>query len=497
MVKLGTMRKILVLTYGSMLTFGLASCGEKQLDVTEPSEKGGPCDPLIDPATANGPHCVEGLACDPVAGETDVWVCGEPLQIHGMVIDLQTGEPLEGALVNGQDRTGAPLGEVAVTDAMGHYELLVSAPRQPDGELASSVNYTLQAFARDYLPFPSGIRVALPINAAEAAYDEELKVSVIEGPLTTVGLVMLPDALRGGVTVTGTVGGVDPGGTLVVAEGVSGDALAQYGVADRTGAYTIFNVPEGEASIRGYRRGLELAATATTVAAEDLEEVDLMAVAEGEENLGAVSGTVQIVNAPGDSVTSVVLVPVSVFNTTIERGPVPFGLRSPDPGVEPDVTGTFRIPGVPAGTYKVLAAFENDRLVRDPDSSIGGTELQEVTVAAGAAVTVDAGFKITEALGVVAPGAEEPTATSATPTFEFDDDSSEKGYIVRVFDVFGELVWENTMVPGVSGAKTLGVPYEGPALTKGLYYQFRAISLDGDGVPLSATEDLRGVFVVE
>ncbi|MBZ5712274.1 carboxypeptidase-like regulatory domain-containing protein [Nannocystis pusilla] len=491
------MRKILVLTCGSMLTFGLAGCQQKELDVTEPSDKGGPCDPLVDPATADGPHCAEGFVCDPVAGASDTWVCGEPLQIHGTVIDLQTEEPIEGALVNGQDRTGAPLGEIAVTDAMGRYELQVSAPRQPDGELASDINYTLQAFARDYLPFPSGIRVALPIHAAEAAYDAELKVSVIESPLTTVGLVMLPEELRGGVTVTGTVGGVDPGGTLVVAEGVSGDRVAQYGVSDRTGAYTIFNVQSGAATIRGYRRGLELAAGTAQVAAEDLAAVDLEAVAEGEENLGAVSGSVQIVNAPGGSVTSVVLVPVSVFNATLERGPVPFGLRAPDPGLDPDVEGTFRIPGVPAGTYKVLASFENDRLVRDPDTSIGGTELQEVTVAAGEAVTVDAGFKVTEALAVVAPGAEEPTATSATPTFEFADDSSEKGYLVRVFDVFGELVWENAMVPSVSGSKTVEVPYEGPALTSGLYYQFRAISLDGNGVPLSATEDLRGVFLVE
>ncbi|MDC0720467.1 hypothetical protein POL25_26430 [Nannocystis sp. bb15-2] len=473
------------------------SCAEKQLDVTDPSVKGGPCDPIVDPAAANGPHCAEGFACDPVAGEADAWVCGEPLQIHGAVIDLQTGEPLAGALVHGLDRTGAPLGEVAETDATGRYELQVAAPRLPDGELASDASYTLQAFARDYLPFPSGIRVALPIHADEAEYDEARAAHVIEGPLTTVGLVMLPDALRGGVTVTGTVGGVQPGGTLVVAEGVSGEAVAQYGVADRSGDFTIFNVQAGEATIRGYRRGLELAAATASVATADLDAVALTASAEGEENLGAVSGSVQIVNAPGDSVTSVVLVPVSVFNPTLERGPVPLGLRAPDPGLDPAVTGDFTIAGVPAGTYKVLAAFENDRLVRDPDTSIGGTELQEVTVAAGQAVTVDAGFKITEALAVVAPGETAPTATSAAPVFEFADDSSEKSYLVRVFDVFGELVWEDAMVPSVSGSATVQVPYEGPALTSGLYYQFRAVSLDGKGVPLSATEDLRGVFVVE
>jgi hypothetical protein len=75
--------------------------------------------------------------------------------------------PLAGALVNGLDRTGAPLGEVAVTDAAGRYELQVSAPRgcrtassQPAAAIhpAGLRPSTMQ-------PFPSGIRVALPISA--------------------------------------------------------------------------------------------------------------------------------------------------------------------------------------------------------------------------------------------------------------------------------------------------------------------------------------------
>jgi hypothetical protein len=39
------------------------------------------------------------------------------------------------------------------------------------------------------------------------------------------------------------------------------------------------------------------------------------------------------------------------------------------------------------------------------------------------------------------------------------------------------------------------VSYEGP-LEPGMYYQFRTVSIK-DGVPISATEDLRGVFVLE
>jgi hypothetical protein len=44
-----------------------------------------------------------------------------------------------------------------------------------------------------------------------------------------------------------------------------------------------------------------------------------------------------------------------------------------------------------------------------------------------------------------------------------------------VFDVFGALVWENAMVPGVSGSKTVEVPYQGPALTPG-----GLLSISGD-----------------
>ena len=143
------------------------------------------------------------------------------------------------------------------------------------------------------------------------------------------------------------------------------------------------------------------------------------------------------------------------------------------------------------------AAFENDVLVRDPDDSIAGTAIQEVSVAGGD-IEVEDAFKVTESLAVIGPGADRPEEVSGTPTFEFADDSSEDRYEVVVFDALGELVWEDLMVPGVSGAETVTVPYGGPALTLGMYYQFRATSFRDtpQGSPaISRTEDLRGVFV--
>jgi hypothetical protein len=85
---------------------------------------------------------------------------------------------------------------------------------------------------------------------------------------------------------------------------------------------------------------------------------------------------------------------------------------------------------------------------------------------------------------------------TANPTFEWADDSSEKRYELRVFDARGNLTWEKLDIPGVSGSATVTQPYEGPALEAGMIYQFKAVSWSEvtAGTPISATEDLKGVF---
>jgi hypothetical protein len=197
---------------------------------------------------------------------------------------------------------------------------------------------------------------------------------------------------------------------------------------------------------------------------------------------------VQVVNGNGFSVTSVVLALKDTFVPDAARGEVPKGLRVGN------VTGAYEFTGVPDGDYVILAAFENDGLVRDPDISIGGTSILDVSIVCGASVTKE-GFKVTGALSTESPGKEAIDEVMGTPSFVWGDDSSEDHYEVRVFDAFGKNVWENLMVPGVSGSMTVTAMYGGPALLPGMIYQFRATSIGKDGVPISATEDLKGVFV--
>src|SRR5690606_23973717 len=193
-----------------------------------------------------------------------------------------------------------------------------------------------------------------------------------------------------------------------------------------------------------------------------------------ERGTTTVTGNVNIVNAAGGSVTSVVLVVESTFSDTFGRGEVPPGLRAPRSGA-PDVAGSFTIEGVPDGRYVVLAAFENDLLVRDPDTNIAGTDYVTIEVDGDGSLDIADAFKVTEALAVVSPGATTPEAVSGMVDLVWQDDSSEEYYVVVVYNAYGEEVWRDDMVPGVSGSDNVTVPYGGP-LETGMYYQFRASS---------------------
>ncbi len=416
--------------------------------------------------------CTDGKVCEEVEGGEPA--CFAPLVLNGRVFDTTTDTGIEGARVVARDANDAAISPVAVTAADGSYSLNVPARRATDGSVVAD-DVTLRADAARYLTFPRAPRSAVPIHLAEATGASP----AIQNALTEVGLIPLGES-DGLGTVRGRVTSARPGGALVVVAGATG-------VADSDGDYAVFNVPAGAADVRGYLPGVNLESRAVDVPADgELAGVDL---GKRSDATAVVSGNVQIVNAPGGSLTSVILVLEDTFSELTLRGETPPGLRAAD------VSGAFAIPNVPDGDYVALAAFENDALVRDPDTSIGGTEIVHLTVS-GANVTLAEGFKVTGALGVMAPGAEGIDAVSGTPSFQWEDDSSEDSYTVTLFDALGTRVWEAEGVIGPKGNAPATVEYDGPALTPGMYYQFRSVSIKG-GVPISSTEDLKGVFVYE
>jgi hypothetical protein len=279
---------------------------------------------------------------------------------------------------------------------------------------------------------------------------------------------------------------------LVVAES-GGKGFA--GIVTRDGEYTIFNLAAGHYTVTAYSIGHVYTPAETDVATGAVA----LNLALATDAAGSLTGQVSIVNGGGSSTTSVVAFVESTFDATTGRGIAPPGLRSPRTGA-PNVTGSFSIDGVPPGRYVVVAAFENDGLVRDPDHCISGTADVHVQVAAGQAVATPTTFKVTGALAVMTPGATMAEPVTGAPTFTWADDSSEDLYLVEVFDTFGQRIWMMT-TPGVSGGIP-SLPYGGPALTPGMYYQWRVTSSKqkaggGGACELSRSEDLRGVFYMQ
>lgn len=455
-----------------------------------------------------GPKCLlrEGESCEPTANLcSPALACAELVDgghrcfpavvLRGDVRDARSETPLEGAHVIALDDEGVAVTDVAVSDAAGHYSLRVPVPREADGAPTDEA-FTLSAAAADHQPFPSGIRVALPITTSTAKLTDG--AWLVDNALTRVVLLPLPSGQRysiEGRLVGASAEGTDArrfGGVLVVAAGTPG---AFSGLSDRSGTFTIFNVVPGEYELRGYAAGLQLEPETVTVASKSLAGVELV---ERDRPTTTVSGTIQLVNAPGDAATSVILVVKDTFDDSTARGETPRGLRAPETG-DPNVDGAFGIEGVPDGTYVVLAAYENDALVRDPDTNIAGTSFVTIDVDADESTTLEISesFKVTGALEVLGPGTDDAEPVSEQPALRWADDSSEDYYEVRVFDAFGNEVWSVPNLPGVSGSEEVSVAYDGP-LDSGMYYQFRVKSWrqpgNGDPAPISTTEDLRGVF---
>jgi hypothetical protein len=153
----------------------------------------------------------------------------------------------------------------------------------------------------------------------------------------------------------------------------------------------------------------------------------------------------------------------------------------------------WTIANIPDGRYVVLAAFENDACVRDPDTCMAGTETVHIELPLQAGM--DAGqFKVTEALPTIGPGVDTPESVSAPLTLRWGGESNDDTVRVEVFDAYGDIVWMT--MRGATTNSTEMEPYLGP-LDPGMYYQFRATSLGMGGTcPRSRTEDLRGVFFV-
>ncbi len=460
----------------------------------------GGCNNDDEEACTIGDACEDGLVCEAVQGGEPA--CFAPVVIRGEVFDALDDSAVEGADVVALDVNGQAVTLTATTDAAGSYELQVPTIRDADGNVIEG-SVTLRVDADTYVPFPKPPRFAIPVDLTVAVVDGD--VLVVDNATTDVALFEVEDTSSLG-TITGNVSGDGVAGALVVAE--QGGVAVATAIVDSNGGFTLYNVPVGvETSVVAYATGVHTPAATATIAADgDTVNVSLAADTAG---LATVEGSLNPVNAPnfsGSDPTSVLLVVESTLSELTIAGYSPPGMRQ---ALTRDALN-FAIAGVPPGRYVVLAAFENDEVVRDPDLNQGGTSVRHIEVSDAGVVTslqdplsLDTedlnGIKVTDALETVFPGADGLEVVTTVPTFEWSKDPGAANYELRIFDAYGELVYQDLAVPqpGGSGPVSYDLVVDnfeiGTALVEGMIYQFRVFSSDGE-YQLSSTEDLRGVF---
>ncbi|MGV3623435.1 MAG: hypothetical protein ACO1OB_21625 [Archangium sp.] len=434
-----------------------------------------------DPST-----CPAEQTCERVNGR-DTPLCFHPVVLRGHVYELGSGAAISGAQVLAVNADGAPVSPPFTSGSSGAFEFRVPTTRSDEKGTIVGHSVMLRAQAKNFVAFPSGARVSLPVSIADATREKEDQPWIFESPQTDVFLSAVDASARDLATVTGKVELVSPQpATLVALEGLGGRTT----LATPDGTFTFFNVPAGAWRATAYARGLNYVPVDVVVGTADLPDVTL---AKSSVATPSLSGSVQLVAGANGAGTSVVLALESTFIEALGRGEVPPGLRAPEGGASPNVTGAWTIRGIPDGRYVVLAAFENDDNVRDPDPGIAGTEIQRLTVSNGQmSGATSPAFKVTSAVELESPGRTGIDETSATPTFAWKKYPNADAYVLTVFDGLGNLLWTHDIADGNANSAT----YAGPALSAGNYFQWRITGMR-KGAPTSHSEELRGLFIVK
>jgi len=230
-----------------------------------------------------------------------------------------------------------------------------------------------------------------------------------------------------------------PGVLVVAHSGASGYSS----VTDNNGAYTIYNVPAGSYSVKGYIAAYNSDSVSATVASGNTPASANLSLTSGAS--GAVTGNITFLATTNKDVD------VSLINPYTNES-IP-GLTTMTVG------GSYTLLNVPSGSYIGRATFRNDTLVMDPDWILKNG--QPTVTVAGSSVSLN--FSVTGSVLLSSP-TNAPSSTvpvkisGTTPTFTWTAYPSTSDYAVEVDDENGNVIWGGFSGSGATITRNVTAP---------------------------------------
>ena len=159
----------------------------------------GPTECKLDDAST----CPREQVCEQVTGKKPL--CFAPVRLDGRVYNLADAKGIAGALVVATDENGAPAGPAVTSAADGAYSLRVPSTRNDEKGAFVSRKVQLRSQAKNFISFPSGGRISLPIDTSAATRTADTNPFILKSPQTDIGLSPVATAAQNLASLSGTV----------------------------------------------------------------------------------------------------------------------------------------------------------------------------------------------------------------------------------------------------------------------------------------------------
>jgi hypothetical protein len=397
-----------------------------------------------------------------------------------------TNGTVNGTITNIQEGTALANANIEFFNSVDNSPTAYATTSGSDGKYSISLpagTYLMKISNQGYNSIPPEGISAVPV-VVTAGQTIPASYQMVASSITNAGYVS-------GKVVVGTT---PKQGVLVI---VSGNAGTYSGTSGTNGIFTIYNVPAGSYTLKGYIASFNSNPANVTITQNAKTTASDLILTSGAT--GTVSGSVTFLATTNIEVDVSLVIP---------------GTNSTIPGLTVMTSsGNYTLTNVPNGTFIARASWANDNKVVDPDWIIKSGE--PIVIVNSNNVSLN--FSLTGSVLLISPSNALTTTvpvevTTASPVFSWTAYASTDNYVLEVIDMNGTTVWggisgtpltRKVIIAKTQTSATYNFDATGQALQNGKTYRWRVYASKNDSGQalgwklISASEEQMGLFKIK